>query len=169
VAYINQDRKKTLAALAKAALAKWPGIRWTLRVRKPGTLIFTVAESNLDFAADLIDGGPYRERACAHLRDEGHVDVYHHDLARVWQGESLAFFAAAREALMTGNHDNSDAMSDYFDVGWYLSLQIGRWDKPCRFTFVRSSAELVERANAIASEMFGAANDRQVRLVGACG
>lgn len=29
-----------------------------------------------------------------------------------------------------GNWDRSDVMTDYFDVGWYLNLYIGRWDKP---------------------------------------
>jgi len=29
-----------------------------------------------------------------------------------------------------GNHDNSDIMTDYFDVGWYISVRLGKWDKP---------------------------------------
>lgn len=33
----------------------------------------------------------------------------------------------------SGNHDNSDTMLDYFDVGWYIWLKIGSWGKP--FTF----------------------------------
>lgn len=28
------------------------------------------------------------------------------------------------------NYDNSDAMTDYFDVGYYFRLDIGKWDKP---------------------------------------
>lgn len=28
------------------------------------------------------------------------------------------------------NWDNSDAMSDYFDVNYYLFLHLGKWDKP---------------------------------------
>lgn len=32
--------------------------------------------------------------------------------------------------LNEGNHDNSDAMTDYFDVGWYAYLSVGKWDKP---------------------------------------
>ena len=28
------------------------------------------------------------------------------------------------------NWDNSDAMTDYFDVNYYLHLNIGKWDKP---------------------------------------
>ena len=31
--------------------------------------------------------------------------------------------------MNVGNHDNSDPMTDYFDVGWYISVNLGRWDK----------------------------------------
>ena len=44
---------------------------------------------------------------------------------------------ASKEALLsilqvlnTNNYNNSDAQSDYFDVGHYVSLSIGKWDKP---------------------------------------
>ena len=28
------------------------------------------------------------------------------------------------------NWDNSDLMTDYFDVNFYLSVEVGKWDKP---------------------------------------
>jgi len=28
------------------------------------------------------------------------------------------------------NYDNSDIMTDYFDVGWYIHIQQGSWDRP---------------------------------------
>jgi hypothetical protein len=34
------------------------------------------------------------------------------------------------KALNTGNFNNSDSQSDYFHVGFYSSLHLGRWDKP---------------------------------------
>jgi hypothetical protein len=33
-----------------------------------------------------------------------------------------------------GNHDNSDIMTDYFDVGWYFDLEIGKYDKDFQYT-----------------------------------
>ena len=27
------------------------------------------------------------------------------------------------------NHDNSDSMTDYFDVNYYLTVTVGKWDK----------------------------------------
>ena len=29
-----------------------------------------------------------------------------------------------------GNHDNSEIQYDYFDVGWYIDVNIGRWNQP---------------------------------------
>jgi hypothetical protein len=32
--------------------------------------------------------------------------------------------------MNAGNHDRSDIQTDYFDVGWYVDVNIGRWDRP---------------------------------------
>ena len=29
-----------------------------------------------------------------------------------------------------GNHNNSDPQTDYFDVGWYVGLSVGKWNRP---------------------------------------
>ena len=34
------------------------------------------------------------------------------------------------KVLNTDNYDNSDVQTDYFEVGHYVSLSIGKWDKP---------------------------------------
>jgi hypothetical protein len=38
-------------------------------------------------------------------------------------------------AMMDGNHDNSDIQTDYFDVGWYIDINIGAWNAP--YTLVK--------------------------------
>ncbi|RKT01077.1 LPD29 domain-containing protein [Chryseobacterium defluvii] len=38
-------------------------------------------------------------------------------------------FNMIKEICNKGNHNNSDSMTDYFDVGWYFSLSVGSWDK----------------------------------------
>jgi hypothetical protein len=32
--------------------------------------------------------------------------------------------------MNAGNWDKSDIQTDYFDVGWYIDVNVGRWDKP---------------------------------------
>lgn len=43
------------------------------------------------------------------------------------------------EICNDGNHDNSNAMIDYFDVGWYLTLTIGQSNKPFELTSASTS------------------------------
>jgi hypothetical protein len=47
-----------------------------------------------------------------------------------FSGRALEFLKEVHIAMMVGNHDNSDIQSDYFDVGWYVDINIGRWDRP---------------------------------------
>lgn len=37
-----------------------------------------------------------------------------------YDGIAKEFLQELRHAMMVGNHNNSDAMTDYFDVGWYI-------------------------------------------------
>ena len=47
---------------------------------------------------------------------------------------SLETMQSIVRALNAGNHDRSDIMTDYFDVGWYVSVKIGHsCDKPFRY------------------------------------
>ena len=39
------------------------------------------------------------------------------------------FLMELKSAMMNGNHDRSDIMTDLFDVGWYIDINIGRWNK----------------------------------------
>jgi len=32
--------------------------------------------------------------------------------------------------MNTGNWDKSDIQTDYFNVGWYVDVNIGKWNKP---------------------------------------
>jgi len=40
----------------------------------------------------------------------------------------------AAEIINRENWDNSDPMTDYFDVGFYLTFSIGKWNKPFQVT-----------------------------------
>jgi hypothetical protein len=44
--------------------------------------------------------------------------------------EGKAFLAAMSVVMNEGNYNNSDYRSDYHDVGWYVDIRVGTWDKP---------------------------------------
>jgi len=42
----------------------------------------------------------------------------------------LKFLTELKDAMNVGNYDRSDMQSDYFDVGFYIDINVGNWDKP---------------------------------------
>ena len=63
-----------------------------------------------------------------HEVNEYHLKDHYKDHPKI-----LSVFEKLLSIIDKGNHDRSDIMTDYFDVGWYKYLLVGRWDKP--FTF----------------------------------
>ncbi|MBC5836776.1 LPD29 domain-containing protein [Flavobacterium muglaense] len=43
---------------------------------------------------------------------------------------ATAILKSINDILNLNNYDNSDAQTDYFDCGHYVTLTIGAWDKP---------------------------------------
>lgn len=112
MAHMNQERKNELAPAIKAVLKKY-NVKASISVRHHSTLVVTIAEAPFEVSSDYIQ-----------------VNEYHID--RNYTGEVAKFLIELRDAMMTGNHNRSDLMTDYFDVGWYVSINFGRWDKPYR-------------------------------------
>jgi len=46
-----------------------------------------------------------------------------------YNSEKIHEIKKISDIMNNGNHDNSDAMTDYFDVGWYTFLELGHWEK----------------------------------------
>lgn len=126
MAYVNQEKKAKIAEALKLVMPK--GWKYTLAVRHHSTIVLTIASAPIDILAE-------RARVCAsrkgmkleHEREHVNLNVYHLDAA--FDGELLTTFKAIKAALDTGNHDRSDLMSDLFDVGHYVEINVGRWNK----------------------------------------
>ena len=126
MAYMNQERKQALVAeLRKVMPVGW---KYSVSVHHHSTLVLTIAEAPVDILGAVAWERGQSERPKYWDLNEYYIDRQFTDPALV------ATFTAIRDALNTGNHDRSDIQSDYFEVGWYLSIHIGRWDRPFRFT-----------------------------------
>lgn len=110
MAFMNQEKKARLAPQIKVVLKKY-GAKGSISVKHHSTLVVTIAES------------PFGVESGA---------VNHYGIDRKYSGTLAAFLTELRDAMMDGNHDRSDIMTDYFDVGWYIAIQFGTWDKPHR-------------------------------------
>lgn len=127
MAYMDQAKKAKIAAALKHVVPQ--GWKYTLSVRHYSTIVMTVTEAPFDLIrafkaserfdperAAYIKVNPYHCRD--HIDDECVADV----LDRIFA------------ALNTDNHNRSDYQADHFDVGHYVDLGIGRWDRPFRVT-----------------------------------
>ena len=113
MAYMNQTKKAAIAPKVKAILKKY-GMKGSLAVRNYSTLVLNLKSGPLDLAD----------------RERGYSQINQYWLEDNWQGKELAFLKEVKAAMNDGNHDNSDSMVDYFDVGWYININAGQWDKP---------------------------------------
>jgi hypothetical protein len=131
MAYVSQERKQQIVALAKPILKKY-GVSATFGVNNHSTLVCNIRSGKLDFI------GNYNETALARpsFRGEGHetvtkyMDVNPYHYRNHFTGDCKEFLEELMSALNTGNHDKSDIQTDYFDVGWYVDVNIGKWNKP---------------------------------------
>lgn len=127
MAYMDQSKKsKILAALKPAIPADW---KYSVSVRHHSTIVLTIASAPVDLIAE------YSARKCSDevrdsMRTSRHASVNPYWFRDHFEGDMLATFDAIVGALNLGNHNRSDLQSDYHDVGHYVEVNLGKWDKP---------------------------------------
>lgn len=121
MAYMNQERKAKLAPAIKAICKKY-GVKATLSVDNYSTLNLNITSGSIDFIKSA-------ERAGSN-RGYDHLQVNTFWYRDHFDGIAREFLSEVIPAMNVGNHDRSDLMTDYFDVGWYVGVNIGRWNKP---------------------------------------
>ena len=136
MAYMSQQRKAELAPAIKAVLKKF-GVKASLAVRHHATLVLNIKSGPIDFIGNLnkvCSVAPGADRYGAYRPAVGSIDVNPYHYQNHFDGKALAFLSAIMPVMNTGNHDNSDIQSDYFDIGWYIDVNIGAWNKPYLLT-----------------------------------
>jgi len=119
MAYMSQENKKSKAPAIKAILKKY-GLKGSLRVQHYSTLILTIKSGKIDFVSNFQDK----------TKREFNYQVNEYYIEETYTGVAAEALNELKDAMMEGNHNNSDIQTDYFDVGWYISIDIGKWDKP---------------------------------------
>lgn len=130
MAYMSQERKKELVARAKPVLKKY-GIKGSFGVRNHSTIVCNIKSGKLDFIRNY----NILQTSMVHLewRSEpakSYMDINPYHFRKHFTGKCKNFFTELFEALNHGNHDRSDITTDYFDVGWYVDVNVGSWNKP---------------------------------------
>jgi len=135
MAYFNQDRKQEKSPAIKAILKKY-GVKGSLAVRNHSTFILNIKSGSIDFIENYIgtNGSKHynvmSQDQIEYVRKNKSLDVNPYWYQDHFSGTALNFLKEVFTAMNQGNHDNSDIQTDYFDVGWYVDVNIGSWNKP---------------------------------------
>ena len=129
MAFMSQKKKAFLAPGIRAVLKKY-GIKGTIAVRHHSTLVVNLKSGNIDF----VNSVNTERRNGLGQKNTFHYQVNPYWIKEFWTGAAKDFLVELVAAMNTGNHDNSDIMTDYFDIGWYKDVNIGKWDKEYEYT-----------------------------------
>ena len=131
MAYMSPEKKAKIAPKIKAILAKYK-VKGSLAVRNHMTLCLNLKSGSIDFIANsnkVCSNNHYQVASGFKPSTSGYDQVNPYHFKDHYDGKALAFMQEVFHAMNDGNHDRSDIQSDYFDVGWYVDVNIGKWDK----------------------------------------
>ena len=124
MAYVSQELKSKIAPKVKAILKKYK-VKGSLAVNHHSTLVLNIKEGALDM---------YKDFAKSEDAEKFGIQVNPYWYKEHFSGKTKAFLSEVIPAMNDGNWDKSDIQSDYFNVGWYVSVNIGKWNKPYQFS-----------------------------------
>lgn len=135
MAYMSQEKKQALAPAIKKICDKY-GVKARLAVQNHSTLVLNITQAPIDFIGSYnrVNAAKPRHSNNPFTPSKGHLGINTYWYHEHFDGRALDFLKEVLPAMNVGNHDRSDIQTDYFDVGWYVSVNIGKWDKPFALT-----------------------------------
>jgi hypothetical protein len=94
-------------------------------VRNHSTLALNIKSGKIDFISDYGNSDDARKFG---------IQVNPYWYKDHFTGKSKAFLSEVIPAMNDGNWDKSEIQYDYFNVGWYIDVNIGKWNKPYELT-----------------------------------
>jgi hypothetical protein len=130
MAYMSQEKKALLAPRIKALLKKY-GCKGSVSVRNHSVLVCTISAGPLDFIGNMVEVASTKPGHGGYTGTPPKcLSINPYWLQEHYSGTCREFLMQLRTIMNDGNHDNSDIQTDFFDVGWYIDIDIGKWNKP---------------------------------------
>ena len=132
MAYVSQELKNKLSPAIKAVCKKY-GIRASIAVRNHMTLALNVKSGKIDFIGNsnrVCGADFYQVSRGFKPNTTGYDQVNPYHFQSHYDGDAKAFLSEVLAVMNDGNWDKSDIQTDYFNVGWYVDVNIGSWNKP---------------------------------------
>ena len=140
MAYISQDQKKERLPAIKSILKKY-GLKGTDGIRNHSTLTVNIRSGELDLIG--MENEERTKNAEGRLapfdiprlvRDNYfQVNTYH---VSDYENETMRNLFTELVSAMKGKewYNRSDYSTDYFDISFYVDINVGNWDKPYQCT-----------------------------------
>ena len=133
MAYMNQERKQKIAQTLKPILAKYK-VKGSLSVRNHSTIVLTLKSGSIDFIGNsnrVCGNDFYQVQRGFKPTTSGYDQVNPYWFQDHYDGDAKAFLTEAFKALKSADwYDESDAMIDYFNIAYYVDVNIGKWNAP---------------------------------------
>lgn len=156
MAFMDQQTKARISAELKKVMPS--GWKYSLSVQHHSKITMTVTAAPADIIGEL--NAVRQENAQLFGRDfhpitDGHADLSYCSDAAFPTGSAIyPVIETALQALKSADWFNrSDSTTDYFNVAYYIGLQIGRWDKPFVCTATATPQEATRPASCAAMAM----------------
>ena len=133
MAYMNQERKAKITKMLKPILAKYK-VKGSLSVRNHSTIVLTLKSGAIDFIGNsnrVCGNDFYQVQRGFKPTTSGYDQVNPYWFQDHYDGKAKAFLTEAFKALKSADwYDESDAMIDYFNIAYYVDINIGKWNSP---------------------------------------
>ena len=135
MAFMNQELKKEISGALTNAL-KGSGLKYTLSTDRY-SITMTIQSGPVDFfgsyekkMAARKDGGPeyYRNYTC------GYFEINNSWYSEHFTDEVCVVLKKIYDAINIKNFDKSDITTDFFHVGYYVNVLVGKYGKPYKLT-----------------------------------
>ena len=134
MAYITKAEVQALQPKLKAINTKY-GIKATFSGSNSSKLTLTVQSGKVDFIGNYIENlqsyiHPEDNAArTKYVQDGKYIQVNHYYLQEAFSGLALEYLEEVKQVMMENHLDESDSQTDYFCCSYFVSIDIGRWDK----------------------------------------
>jgi len=133
MAYMNQERKAKITKMLKPILAKYK-VKGSLSVRNHSTIVLTLKSGAIDFIGNsnkVCGNDFYQVQRGFKPNTTGYDQINPYWFQDHYDGDAKAFLTEAFKALKSADwYDESNAMIDYFNIAYYVDINIGKWDSP---------------------------------------
>lgn len=138
MAYFSKEDKAKVTPLIKAVLKKY-GVKGSIAVNHYTTLVVNIKSGKLDFIGADKKVQEFQTRHYFRQGDKIEERTYlqvntfsiAESLRKVEENTMADFFEELLTAMRSaGWYNRSDAQIDYFDIAYFMDVNVGKWNKP---------------------------------------